>query len=419
VRRQIFDDGGYIQHSTNYHRLMMHDLLWALRLGELNGQRLSDQVYEHFGRATEFLAALVDPVTGGAPNLGSNDGALILPINGCDYNDFRPVVQASQFLTNASRRYPDGPWDEDLVWLFGREPATEHEAGEPTKSSVSFPQSGLYILRGRNSWAVVHNPNYKNRPSQMDQLHLDLWWKGINLVQDPGTYLYTAAAPWNNSLAYADVHSSVSVDSCERKGRIGRFLWLNWPHGKTRYVHTNSYEGEHDGYLSAGTIRYRAVTVKNDCWVIVDDIHGTGHHTVLLQWLLPDVGYTFSADSARLVLHTSAGDMQCQVQCSSPAATSLARAGVALEPQTASCSVTRGWTSKYYADKEPALSLAVEAVAETPLRFVTVIMPVTTELRSMSLSRVVLGNENSEDEILLAPLGVTPIFGSATLPAKS
>ena len=34
----------------------------------------------------------------------------------------------------------------------------------------------------------------------MDQLHLDLWWRGLNIAQDAGTYLYNADPPWDNPL---------------------------------------------------------------------------------------------------------------------------------------------------------------------------------------------------------------------------
>ncbi len=32
--------------------------------------------------------------------------------------------------------------------------------------------------------------NFKTRPAQMDQLHVDLWHKGINVLCDSGTYSY-------------------------------------------------------------------------------------------------------------------------------------------------------------------------------------------------------------------------------------
>ena len=37
-RALIYEDGSFAQHSVNYHRLMLHDYLWAIRLGDLHGR---------------------------------------------------------------------------------------------------------------------------------------------------------------------------------------------------------------------------------------------------------------------------------------------------------------------------------------------------------------------------------------------
>ena len=42
IGRQIYSDGSYVQHSTNYHRVMMDDVLWAIRLGTLHGDPLTE-----------------------------------------------------------------------------------------------------------------------------------------------------------------------------------------------------------------------------------------------------------------------------------------------------------------------------------------------------------------------------------------
>ena len=43
-RKLIYDDGAFAQHSMNYHRLMLHDYIWSLRLGELNRQPLVAEI---------------------------------------------------------------------------------------------------------------------------------------------------------------------------------------------------------------------------------------------------------------------------------------------------------------------------------------------------------------------------------------
>ncbi len=79
-----------------------------------------------------------------------------------------------------------------------------------------------------NSWGSVRAVKYQDRPAQADQLHVELWWQGINIACDPGTYRYTAPPPWNNGLARTGVHNTVMVDGQEQMIRAGRFLWLDW-----------------------------------------------------------------------------------------------------------------------------------------------------------------------------------------------
>jgi asparagine synthase (glutamine-hydrolysing) len=63
VERQIDRDGSYVQHSTNYHRVMLHDLAWSLRLGECNGEALAPTVLERFRASIGFLAAVRRRIT--------------------------------------------------------------------------------------------------------------------------------------------------------------------------------------------------------------------------------------------------------------------------------------------------------------------------------------------------------------------
>ena len=57
---------------------------------------------------------------------------------------------------------------------------------------------------------------------------MDLWWRGLNIAQDAGTYLYNADPPWDNSLTTALVHNTVTVNGRDQFTRAGRFLYLDW-----------------------------------------------------------------------------------------------------------------------------------------------------------------------------------------------
>ncbi len=100
---QIDETGEYVQHSTNYHRLMLQTALWVFaldskvsRLLKPENREIFDSVtHENLARATRWLLSLLDVDSGGAPNLGANDGAYIFPLTTLPFSDFRPVADAA------------------------------------------------------------------------------------------------------------------------------------------------------------------------------------------------------------------------------------------------------------------------------------------------------------------------------------
>ena len=47
----------------------------------------------------------------------------------------------------------------------------------------------------------------------MDMLHLDVWWRGCNVLVDGGSYLYNGPGVWHNHFQSANSHNTVVVDS--------------------------------------------------------------------------------------------------------------------------------------------------------------------------------------------------------------
>jgi asparagine synthase (glutamine-hydrolysing) len=366
-RDLIYDDGSFAQHSVNYHRLMLHDFLWAIRLGDLHGQPLSGALRERLAKAWNWLFQMQDEISGRAPNYGQNDGALVLPLNNCDYRNFRPVLQAVHYLCTGTRCYPPGPWDEDLFWLFGPE-ALEAPTAPPERTPLQADQGGYYTLRSSEGFALVRCASFNHRPGQADMLHVDLWWRGQNVALDAGTYSYNAPAPWNNSLAHTAYHNTVSVDGLDQMERVGKFLWLPWLKGQvTRFEPSDKenlthWEGEHDGYrrLKYPVSHRRAILqLPGEKWVMLDKLKSPARHRYRLHWLLMDVPYEWDEERGRLALHTESGPFFVQVGVSALGwEASLVRAD---------SSSARGWHSPYYNYREPALSLAVSV--ESPACF--------------------------------------------------
>jgi heparinase II/III-like protein len=361
-RELIYDDGAFSQHSVNYHRLMLHDYLWALRLGEVSNKPFSVELKARVGQAGEFLYQIQDEVSGQVPYYGQNDGALILPLSNCDYQDFRPVTQATHYLLTATRRHSSGPWDEDLLWLFGPD-AMKSELIQQRREDFKAEQGGCYTVRSKDGFAFTRCGAFRHRPAQADLLHVDLWWRGQNVAADAGTYSYNAPMPWDDPLAHTAYHNTVTVDGRDQMDRAGRFLWLPWATGRA-LAHQRSgagylayWEGEHNGYqrLSVPAVHRRAILRLNDHWLILDRMKSVAEHDYRLHWLLMDSPYQWHERERQLAFRTPAGSYYAQFAELTPdSSCTLVRAGEG-NP--------RGWRAPYYNYREPALSLEFTARA--------------------------------------------------------
>ena len=376
ARTQIYADGAYVQHSMNYQRVMLHDFLWALRLAELNDSPFSRDVYVDLFRSAEFLDSMTDAYSGRVPNCGNNDGALVLPLTDCDYGDFRPTLQSVYYLGARQRRFDTGPWDEAIVWLFGQQSLSAPAMSRGTQQRLTST-SGYSVLRGRESWGMIRCAAYRDRPAHADQLHLDLWWRGLNVALDSGTFLYHAAPPWDGAFLGTAVHNSVTVDGKDQMRRFSRFLWIDWARG-SNLKHTADCEceywrGEHDGYKRLGVSHQRTIERHADVWNVRDDILGDGQHRARLHWLLPDFPAVVDDSAGTVQLKTPKGSVHIRAKCATHANFTLVRGGERVAGKVSDRDESaRGWVSPTYASKQPALSLALEAYGKLPIMFETV-----------------------------------------------
>lgn len=359
--QQIFPDGSYSMYSLNYHRFVLQMLLYAIKLGELNNSPLPDSVYRVANLSVDYLYQLVDPQTGQMPVYGSNDGALVLPLNSCDFTDYRPILQLGSFLMKGKRLFDSGVWDEDLYWLCGSESLIT-KVDAPEQPNQSYANGGVYVLQNAHSKAVIRCTEFKERPSHADQLHVDLWWRGENIAIDAGTYLYSGDNIWRNSLAHTSVHNTVIVDSKDQMKMVSRFTWVDWARGKVIQQDDEKWQGEHDGYthLPDPVPHKRTVLMlDDDRWLVVDHLNGKQSHHYALHWLFCDgeFGVKQLAAAHKVLLTYSdskLSESRVNIQMGLVEGSgnfSVVRA----DPQS-----TRGWRSKYYGQKEPAISAILE-----------------------------------------------------------
>lgn len=363
----IYDDGSFTQHSVNYHRVLLHLCLWVCALGESAGDPLDEEVKQRIMSAIDWLDRLVVGNDGEVPNYGANDGALVFALTNCRYDDFRPVVQAASLVLTGEPRFPDGPWNEETLWFGGVERLPKGRGSlSRCVPELQADLGGYYVLRADHGAVFVRCPQeFYHRPGQADLLHVDLWWRGRNIATDAGTFSYNSEGPWDNGLVHTRVHNTVCVEGNDQMEKAGRFMFLPWPKGNLRYRALDRYlgldywEGEHFGYswLERGIIHRRGIArLGQESWVVIDylsQVHGKGWE---VNWLAPDLPHKLKWVGGRLagvVLELPEGRYAVDwFSLENLPDADCVRADLAS---------TRGWRSRYYNHREPALSFRVQA----------------------------------------------------------
>ena len=288
VERLVEPDGTFSQYSTVYHRLLLDTYslveVWRRKLGL---QEFPAHVSERLGAAVNWLYQITDLTTGDTPNLGANDGTVLIPLVDKSYRDFRPSLQlAARLFCNANAVPAEGPWDQYLYWLDLDRAARSFSA----PGSITMDSGGIHILRSGPAMVLMRYPRFQFRPSHCDALHVDLWLNGNNLLRDGGSYSYAAPEEYIEYFSGVESHNTVQFDGRDQMPRIGRFLYGAW---------LKSYDvsvvEEQGGAITAGAayrdcwgaIHKRELCLSDDRLVCRDIMAGKARFAVLRWRLAP------------------------------------------------------------------------------------------------------------------------------------
>ncbi|MEQ8925281.1 MAG: heparinase II/III family protein, partial [Fulvivirga sp.] len=187
VEYQIYQDGTYLQFSMNYHRVVIQLLTAGIRLAELNGKPYSELLYERANKSIEFLYTCQSP-SGYVPNYGANDGALFFPWSD-DFLDYRPQLEALHRVLNGTSLYDQD--FEDCNW-WGWESKSQSKKVTRKEGISYFGSGGYVVIRDKDTLTFLRAGSHKDRPSQADNLHLDIWIGDDNILHDGGSYSYNS-----------------------------------------------------------------------------------------------------------------------------------------------------------------------------------------------------------------------------------
>jgi hypothetical protein len=261
LNHQIAKDGGPIEQSLNYHRLVL-DLCWlAIHFLEKNNFYNCSQLKERLTKAEHFITAFKD-AGGGLPSIGdSDDGHAIAP---------------------------------------GLYPRRTHTNNKKRKIQT-FSKSGYTIFNDKNVVLTFDHgplgmaPLYNH--GHADALSITLSVDGQKVIVDPGTYRYNGEPKFRKYFKGTRAHNTITVDGQDQAIQETGFIWSHPYNAELmRKENLNGVwfiQARHDGYLryKKPVQHIRSIFIFDGTTIIVKDkFSGEGTHEFELNFHLhPDV----------------------------------------------------------------------------------------------------------------------------------
>lgn len=353
ARRLISEDGSFSQQSLTYHRLMLDtlSLVEVFRRG-VDDAPFSADFYRRSAAATRWLEVMVDETTGDGPNLGANDGANPFRLSQRPYRDFRPSLQLASNIFTSPGVKASSVGGDLCKWL---ELPCENSRRRGAAPGVSAFRDGGYVVISNIAGAklILRTPTARFRPPHADALHIDLWWKGNNVLRDGGTYAYANGGEVSGELASVVGHNTVQFDDRDQMPKLGRFLYGDWIRVEgapesSKGEDTQSWSGSYtDGW---GTRHTRQVTLQSNSLRVVDSVQGF-RHSAKLRWRLMPGDWSHEAGTcissvARIRIETNGSNLHTQL--------------------------ASGWESRHYMEKSKVPVFEAE-VRHSPAQLITII----------------------------------------------
>ena len=361
----VYADGGFSQHSLIYHRVLLHDLCWVRHRLAAAGLEAPAWLDATGKRATDFLAVLIEPLTGAAPLYGTNDGANVLPLADGEFTDCRPAVQLASALFHRALRYAPGPWDEAAAWLVPEwKSLPRSEDGLPARWHAT--DAGIFqLVRGRDRLVMRCPTRFRHRPAQADMLHVDVWLDGRAVAADGGSFSYNSGERFT-ALAAAREHNVLTIDGVEPMRKASRFLYLPWSTGTAAATEGGGLAASHDGFRTHGVAWAREVRPRRGGgFVVIDRVTGAAGKRLRWHWRLADWDWHLNPEGNEITAANGPDGGTRAVVRWTGVGVSTSKL-IRVDPASAS-----GWRSVRYGAVEPAGALVILADNQDAVEFVT------------------------------------------------
>jgi len=307
INYQIYNDGTFLQFSMNYHRVVIQLLSFGISLTQKNDFKFSDVVYDKAYKSLNFLYQCMQDENGKLPNYGSNDGALFFHLTDTDYRDYRPQLNTLHYILTGKSIFENKEIEEDLFWNGKVFAQKDFKPITKQKETLSFEDGGYYLCRNNDFFTFIRCGDHKDRPAQADNLHLDIWYKGNNILRDSGTYKYNTDAEKLKYFMGSLSHNVVMVNGESQMLKGGRFIWyfwsqkLNagWTETDTEYLFTGRIKAFE--FLNKNAFQNRTIRISkiSPVWIVEDNLQNLDDFSMKQIWHPNDEKLSIESDKEK------------------------------------------------------------------------------------------------------------------------
>lgn len=270
LEKQVFDEGTDYEGSTKYHGLVSEIFYHFYQLSQESGFVFPKSAYEKIQRMFSFI-------------------------------DWVSIHDADMVKI--------GDDDSGKILYFGITPGlVSSMRQERTTKEHFFKQFGLSVHKS-DTWHVTlrHHSYSTEQPSghfHNDIASVTIGYKGVPLIVDPGSYVYTPSVVWRNHFRSSKVHNAFFIENIEpvEFNKISLFV-LDIPEQDT--THDSLWKVNHRLYSVEAT-RVVDVSEEKACVTIVDTWEETLGQECTSIWnmtLHPDITARKAEDGIYLQHH--------------------------------------------------------------------------------------------------------------------
>ena len=276
---QVNNDGSNYEASTSYHRLVTECFLYTTVLCARNKIHFSEAYMQRLEKMCEFILQMQKP-NGLTPIVGdADDGRLLIVSQYSSWvrNDYRHLLAvAGEFFDRDDYRIAGRDHQEDALWITGGF-KTDVDSEESRLQSVAYPDGGYYVLRNERVYCLIRCGELSfhghGAHSHNDQLSFELQIDGLDIMIDPGSYVYTADYRKRNLFRSTSMHNTIEVDGEEQNDfdELVLFLMREQTFANCEIFDATHFVGSHEGYVKkAGVIHQREIHLSDNTLEITD-----------------------------------------------------------------------------------------------------------------------------------------------------